>query len=296
MSLSLNTPYFGGFLMLSEISFSMILATIVKLLYPEIPVGIVLLARYIFCLPLLFALGLYQHGKRVLKISNKRLVFYRITAGFLGLVFWFLSVSKLNLSTATVLFQTVVIFVTILSFLFLKERTNFRQWLAIGIGFLGTIFLIQPDLSSINSWGIFFGFAAPLSSAFMFVFLRQIGKTEYPVSAALWYNMTGAGLMLLWCLLFVSDFEISGEYWVILISFGLVASFQQASMAFSHKYADAGTLAPLNYLSIPISMVAGYFLFNETFDRYFIIGTFAIIFSTYFVSLRKMRQAKKNTN
>ena len=72
-----------------EIILSLGLAAMVKTITDTVPFFTILLARYAFCLPLLFAYGLWQRGNRVLAISNWKTLSLRISSGMLGLFSWF---------------------------------------------------------------------------------------------------------------------------------------------------------------------------------------------------------------
>ena len=287
-----NTHFIGSAFFTSEIVLSMVIAGIVKLLSPTLAIEVILVARYLFCLPLLFTFGLYAHGKQVMIIRNVGVLATRIIAGFLGLLFWFLAISRLDISTATVLLQTMVIFTTLLAATILNEKTTAKQWVAIFIGFLGTLILINPNRVGWDGIGVIYGLAAPISAAIMFVYLRKIGEKEKPISAALWYNIIGATSMCTWCNFFYTWKPIELSQCILLLFVGILASFQQATLALSHKFAQASILTPLNYLSIPLSILAGYFIFEDNLDFNFFIGTAAVLFSAYFITFHLPRKPK----
>ena len=51
---------------------------------------------------LAFAYGLISRGKHVMQVNNKKMVALRTLSGFLGLTGWFMAVSMIDLSLATV--------------------------------------------------------------------------------------------------------------------------------------------------------------------------------------------------
>ena len=180
----------------------------------------------------------------------------------------------------------MVIFTTILASFLLKERTDTKKWLPIIVGFLGTIILLSPTRPGWDGIGLLFGLAAPISAAIMFVYLRKLGQTERTISTALWYNLTCSILMIAWYFLFCGPEKLNTQQALFLIYIGLLSSFQQSALAFSHKLSEASKLAPLNYLSIPLSILAGYFIFEDDLDVSFFIGTIAIVYSAYMISVR----------
>jgi drug/metabolite transporter (DMT)-like permease len=75
------------------------------------------------------------------------------------------------------------------------------------------------------------------------------------------------------------------------VGLGVVASFQQFFLAQSHVHAEASTLAPLHYLSIPFGVGVGILLFGEIITMKFLIGTAIIIASTYYIFLREQLES-----
>ena len=71
----------------------------------------------------------------------------------------------------------------------------------------------------------------------------------------------------------------------------MLSSFQQFGLALSHKLVPASILAPLHYLSIPMGIAAGIWLFGEVLTAEIIIGSAIIIASSIFI-LRRERQIR----
>ena len=95
----LKDSYFLGALFLFlEIVVGTSIAAIIKYFSSEVSLGVVLMFRYLFCLPILFAVGLGIGGTKYFKIKNKKIMSLRSVAGLLGLLFWYLSVIHLDIS------------------------------------------------------------------------------------------------------------------------------------------------------------------------------------------------------
>ena len=84
---------------------------IVKYVASDISVAIILMFRYIFCLPTLIFIGLRLDGLSHFKIKNKKILLLRSVSGLLGLSFWYLSVIYLEISKALALGQIMPIFI-----------------------------------------------------------------------------------------------------------------------------------------------------------------------------------------
>ena len=115
--------------------------------------------------------------------------------------------------------------------------------------------------------------------------------TENPVATAFWYNLFGSIVFSIYCLSLLNVYDISIHIWVMLIVIGVMASAQQILMALSHTYASASSLAPVHYTTIPIGIIIGLLVFNETIDLNFLIGTLLIVGSTLFILYRERKKA-----
>ena len=60
------------------------------------------------------------------------------------------SLTKLSLATAVTLFFVSPFFITILSMIFLNETIGLRRWIALVIGFVGVILVMDPKINDFN--------------------------------------------------------------------------------------------------------------------------------------------------
>jgi drug/metabolite transporter (DMT)-like permease len=284
----------GVFYLISELILSFFIASIVKLLEPNIPIIQILFYRYLLCLPLLIIYGLSKHGIRVLLVNNIKLLLLRIICGFLGLAMWFLAVAKIDMSLATVLFNTMPLFITILSVIIAREVVGLRRSLAVLAGFFGVVFIILPINGSFNFSGVIYSLLGAVFAGLMFVFIRMLGRTNASIPTAIWYNSFGVLASLIIFFVIENNFYNSLAIlvhkdlpWNYLLALGFLASFQQFCLAESHRYADASALAPFHYLAVPIGIAFGVILFNETITVKFITGAVIIVASNYYIFVRE---------
>ena len=290
----------GVIYLIIELVLSFAIASIVKLLEPNLPIFQILFYRYLLSLPLLVIYGLSKQGLKIFHVNNIRLLLLRILCGFMGLVMWFLAVATIDISLATVLFNTMSLFITILSVIIARESVGLRRSGAVILGFLGVVFIISPINASFNFSGVIYALLGAIFSGLMFVFIRMLGKTNASIPTAFWYNSFGVVVSLM--ILFVSENYFNNSVpsliykdlpWDYLLALGLLASFQQFFLAESHRYADASALAPFHYLAIPIGIVFGVVLFNEIITVKFVIGTLIIVASNYYILIREKVRYQK---
>lgn len=297
-----NLPL-GALFLFSEIVISMGLAGLVKQISGDVSFFVIMFFRYLMSLPLLFLLGWHQRGRSLLHVRRIKTLVARTVVGMVGLSAWFNAVIYLPISLASVLAQTMTIFITILAPFMLAESVGPRRIMAVLSGFVGVVLLINPltgtSSGALSGVGLMFGMAAPLFAALMFIFLRKLGQSDSPVSTTLWYNIAGTVVFFALALMQgVPIPEVSSDtrfIWFVLIFTGLASSVQQFLMAKSHQLASATALAPVHYSAVPLSVFIGILFFDEVITFTFVAGTSIIIGSTWYIFQREqIRKAEQN--
>ncbi|MBU74151.1 MAG: hypothetical protein CMM73_00365 [Rhodospirillaceae bacterium] len=281
-----NLPL-GVSLALAEIIFMLVIAGLVKLTASQISIMTALAARYLFCLPLLLAVGFRLHGIGTFRASRPRPLAIRILVGLLGLSFYFAALDHISLAKVTAIGQTATLFVTLLAPFLLAEKIGWRRWTACLIGFAGTVILIEPGASDWNALGVAYAVLATIFGSLVLIMLRRIGQYESPVTSAIWYNGAGAIIFVSYQLIFDLPLPQTSGDMLILVGLGLVASLQQIALSASHRFAPASMLASLRYLSIPVGMGAGVMFFDELITAQFVGGSAIVIVASIFIVYRE---------
>ena len=287
---------FGLSLILASVVFGLITGIIVKDLADELSVILTLWYRFLFSLPLLFGVALFQRGMADwLKINNKRVMIIRVVFGFSGIVFWFLSVRSIPLGQATALFQSSVLFVTLFSPFFLGEKVGIYRSAAVIFGLIG-IFLITEAYQQAPSWGIIFAIISAIAGSGLSITLRKLGKSEVPATVASLYNGSGFVVMSVVLVLF-SEFWIipSSEHLMKLILLGVVASLLQICMTTAYRYSEAVVVSSLRYLQVLGAGVLGYFMFDEIPSQVQLFGAVIIVGSCMYIVWREFQLSRSKS-
>ncbi len=289
-----STRMLGVVLTLISVVCGLITGAIVKDLANELPILISLWYRFLFSLPLLFALALYTRGaKNWLQINNKRVMVIRVMFGISGIAFWFLSVRTIPLGQATALFQSSVLFITMLSPFFLGERVGVYRSTAVVIGLIG-IFIITDAINQVPSWGIIFAISAAVSGSGLSIALRKLGKSEVPATVASLYNFSGFALMSI-CLLIMPHFWAWPDnlQLIKLIMLGVVGSLLQICMTTAYRYSEAVVVSSLRYLQVLGAGILGFFLFGEIPTALQLIGAVIVVGSCLFIVFREFQLSRR---
>ena len=277
---------------IGEIAIMVAVSVLVKLVSAEIDTVTVLLFRYVMCLPLLVAMAIWQRGRDAFSITAPGTLAVRIVTGLISLACFYAALDLMTLSLVTVLFQTLTLFVTFLAPLLLGERVGWRRWTAVMFGFGGTMLLLNPSAAGWTLTGVLFGLGSPFFGAMMMIALRKLGRRDSPATTAVWHNGSGALIFAAIVMVTGASMPSTGADYTILIAVGVLSSFQQFGLAFSHKLVPASILAPLHYLAIPMGVAAGILLFGEILTLEIIVGSAIIIASSIFI-LRRERQLRE---
>ena len=288
-----NLPL-GVSVALGEIAIMVAVSVLVKLVSADIDTVTVLLFRYLLCLPLLVATAVWQRGGEALSITAPRTLAIRIVTGLISLACFYAALDLMALSLVTVLFQTLTLFVTFLAPLLLGERVGWRRWTAVVIGFGGTVLLLNPSAAGWTMAGVLLGLGSPFFGAMMMIALRKLGRRDSPATTAVWHNGCGALVFAAIVMVTGANMPSTGTDIGILLAVGVLSSFQQFGLAFSHKLLPASIMAPLHYLSIPMGITAGILLFGEVLTPEIVIGSAVIIASSIFI-LRRERQLQASS-
>ena len=283
-----SKPSIGITLTLIAVLLGTCTGILVKKLGDDITIFTTLFYRFLFSVPLLLGYALLLRGTDFWRINQRKILFWRIVFGSSGMLFWFLSIRSLPFGQATALFQSSVIFVTIMSPFFLGERVGVYRWSAVIVGMMGVIIITDPFTGTISIYASY-GVLAAISGAVLSILLRRLGKGDEPASVALWYNGTGAAVMAIIYILLPDNFDqISGTTLRDLIVLGVIASLLQICFTTSYKYVDAVVVSSLRYVQMPLSGVFGYILFAEIMTTIEIIGATIIISSCVVIAWREM--------
>ena len=283
----------GVFLSLLAVIFGVLTGVLIKKLGSDINIITTLFYRFLFSLPILFLYAIYLRGRNFLQINQRRILFFRSLLGLCGITFWFLSIRSMPLGMATALFQSSVIFITLLAPIFLGEKVGIYRWTAVIAGLAGVVIITDP-FEGAMSWYALYGIGAALVGAGLSLMLRQLGKGDAPASVASCYNMAGFGVLSVIVMILPDQMQsISQSILIDLVILGVIGSALQIVMTTAYRYSDAVVVASMRYVQMPISGIVGYFVFAEIMSASEIIGALVIIASCLVIAWRELVRTRE---
>ncbi|WNS73970.1 EamA family transporter [Bacillus sp. DTU_2020_1000418_1_SI_GHA_SEK_038] len=181
--------------------------------------------RVIYAALFLLLIGVFKY-RNEMKLKEKKDVRLFIGTGILSVVFfnfcYFTTISQMNISIAVILLYTSPAFVTILSFLFLKESLNLNKILAVIGTIIGCILIagVSAGASKITFIGILTGLGSGLGYALYTIFGKFALRKYQPFTVTL-YTFILASLFLLPITQLWNRLDLLMDPYVLLYSIGL---------------------------------------------------------------------------
>lgn len=265
----------------------------VKLLGDDIPSGQTIFVRGLLSMALV-ALIAWRIGRlELLKTANWRSHALRSLSGTMSMFCLFVALTMIPLADVTAITFTAPLFLTVLAMLFLGERIHAFRWTALGIGFLGVVIMMGPHLSFTHgsSLGALVALSAALFSAIAMTFLRSMSRGEHALTITFYFSLT---FTLCSMVTAVKGWPApTPTQWSLILAAGLFGVLGQLLMTYSYRYAQASTIAPLDYTSLIIAVILGFLIFAEVPHTSMWIGAPLVVTSGLIILWREYHLKKQ---
>jgi len=276
------------------------MAACVKYLGAAVPAGQVVFFRGAVSMLVITAVAALTEGLGVLRTRNWRAHAYRSIAGSLSMFCWFISLTMIPLARMTAISFTVPLFLTVLALVFLGERIRWYRWTALAVGFAGVLIIVGPELvaGSGSPLGSGIALSAAVLAAFALMFLRRMSMHEHALTITFYFFLTSSSMALL--TLPITPWPMpTPEQWLFLMLTGLFGVLGQLTMTYSYRYAEASLIAPLDYVSLLVTLTIGFYVFGEIpqistwLGVPLVIGAGGIILWREYATLKNIRSANR---
>ena len=258
-----NRPVLGIVLKLGSVVLFAGMALCVKLLGHDIPIGQTIFVRGLISALVLATIAWHTEGLHLLTTRNWRSHALRSLSGTVSMFCLFAALTMIPLADVTAISFTSPMFVTVLAMLFLGEHIHRFRWTALGVGFLGVLVMIGPHLSFAgnSTLGALTALGAAMFSAIAMIFLRKMSGGEHAVTITFYFSLTFTACAALTSLKGWPT-PTALQWWFIILA-GLFGVFGQILLTYAYRYAEASTVAPLDYTNMVMAVILGYLFFDE---------------------------------
>lgn len=185
----------------------------------------------------------------------------RAAIGTTGMFMTLGVVQILPLAEATVLGFTAPIFAVILSALLLKEHVGPWRWAAVLLGLAGIVVIAGPDRGHLPLFGLAVGVGAAFFVALVSIQLRDLGRTEEPLTVVFWFSAMSTPVLGL--ALFRSGVHHDAVQWVMLAGIGLSGLFAQILMTSALRYGAVASVIVMDYSQFAWATLWGLVFFGN---------------------------------
>jgi drug/metabolite transporter (DMT)-like permease len=272
--------------------------SIAKLLGGTIPLVQLLLVR--FAAQALLLLPYYAISGAHLSMSRRvfRLTIIRTVLHVIGIGAMFTSLRFLPLADAIAIAFVMPFIMLILGKTVLHEEVGPRRLIACAVGFGGTLLVIQPSFVEVGLPALLPLVVAVVFALFMLV-TRQIAKEVDPVTLQTVSGMMAVPVLALLALFgLTNDVPALNLVWpgigeaALLLTIGVLGTSAHLLMTWSLRYAPSATLAPMQYLEIPVATLIGWAIFKDLPNGLAALGIAITISAGLYILFREHKTAR----
>jgi len=289
----MSKNHLGAVYMIVSVLFFSFMDILIKVT-DEYDVGQTMFFRAFFGLIPIYFLIPKEKIKDFYKTKNFKLHFYRSFFGAIAMAAIFIGLRNLQLAEVTALAFSAPLWVVIFSMFFLSETIRLKRWIAVGLGFVGTIIISKPGFDNLNFYYIYpiifcIGFAG------VSILIRKLTLVGEPVWLIAFYFSLFSGLGGL-ITLPLGRWIMPNPYdFVLLILIGLLGSVANLLLTQSYKLAEVTLTTPLKYLSLVFAIIFGFYFFKEIPTIYTLSGAGLIVVSSAIIFFRENELKKPIT-
>ena len=265
---------------------------------------------------ILFSLVLVQieGGWQILKTDRPALHLLRGALVVMSNMTFFVALAAIPLADATALFFAAPLFITLLSIPILGEKVGVLRLGAVTVGFVGVIIMQRPWAGSealgASRLVLLLPVFAALTYALNQLMTRKLGvkskasalsvyiQSTFIVVSLGFFLVAGDGRFVdetsspsLQFLLRAWVWPAAGDVWVF-VGLGMNAAVVGYCLSAAYRMADAATVAPFEYVGLPLAVMWGLVIFGDLPAWEVWIGIALILGSGLFVFLRERRKAR----
>ncbi len=211
------------------------------------------------------------------KKENSTLLILRSCFGTLGIVCNFYAVDNLILSDASMLGKLAPFFAILMSFLILREKASVFRIFTVIIAFVGSVFIINPNLSSFSvSIPSLVAILGSFGAGTAYTLVRKLGERgQNPTSIILFFSAFSSIAVIPF---FIFDYQSmsTSQIWYLIMA-GVFATIGQFAVTNAYIFAPAKKISVYDYSQVLFAALYGFFLYSEIPSTNSFIGYFIII-------------------
>lgn len=207
----------------------------------------------------------------------------------------FIALQFLPLADAIAIVFVMPFMLLLLGRLVLGEEVGPRRLGACGVGFGGTLLVMQPSFLDVGAVVVLPLFVALLFALFMLI-TRAIARDTDAITLQAMSGVQASVVLIPLTLLLAGSghpalgyVAPTGREWAILATMGVLGTVGHLLMTGALRHAPAATLAPMQYLEIPFATLIGWLMFRDLPDGLAALGIVVTVASGLYIVAREHR-------
>lgn len=244
------------------------------------------LAGVAVMLPWLFKAGLRTFATR--KPAQHAL---RGLVSAAAMLCWFAALASLPVGDAIAIQFTLPLFLVLMAALALREPVDAQRWIAVGVGFAGTLVIIRPGFQQVTLATLLV-LASAMFYAANHTMTKAMASTESGVAIA--FYMTLCHVPVAGALSLFVDWQPPQWHhlgWVLTL--GVCGTYSHIFLTRAFSYADASAVAPIDFLRLPFAATLAWWLFGDVSDRWTWIGAVIVFGAGYAITRHEQGRERR---
>ncbi|MFG3447813.1 DMT family transporter [Stenotrophomonas sp. NPDC047960] len=208
----------------------------------------------------------------------------RSLIGLASMLCAFWAIGHLPMSQAISLSYSTPLFVTIAAVLFLSETVRVRRWAAVVCGFIGVLIIVRPGADTFSP-GVLVAVLAAVLSSLVAIQIKQLTRVDGADTVVFYTYVFWVPLSLVPALF--GWVWPSGVAWAWLAATGVLGTLGQLLWTRALRLGEVSALTPISFMQLPLVSLLGWLLFDETLDRWTVIGAGIILAANAYIAHRE---------
>ena len=225
-------------------------------------------------------------------------------------MFYFAALPHVDLAVAAAAYYTLPLFITLFAALWLGEEIRTRGWIAVALGFLGTLLVLQPQADDFNLYSLL-PVVAAICYACGMTLTRSKCRGERATVLSLWLHgsfvaVGGLALVLLYAwspaaeTVAVNRFLLGAwtpmwiDEWSIMAILSVAAVIGSIGGAIAYQRGSASIVATFDFAYVAFAAIWGFLLFAEVPAPLVSAGIVLIVVAGVIASWQRLAQERAN--
>ncbi len=262
------------------------MGALIKSASPDLSTEMVVFLRNLFGLLTLLP-WLLKVRLPSLKTTRFRGHMLRAVFGLTAMYCFFYAIHHMPLANAVLLNYSAPVFAPVIAYYWLKEDFSIWTYPAVGIGFIGIMFILHPTVAFLTT-ATLVGMISGIFAACAMISIRRMANTEPATRIVFFFTLFSvifSSVPLLWA------WETPPVKATIAMGFaGMFATFGQLCLTKAYGLAPAAQIGSLIYSAVVFSALWGWLIWDENLDKYFFIGTTLVVAGSFLAAMEGRRK------